>query len=176
MSNWTARKAALQPDEITHRLAFNPNYPGIPTGVPGAIGIKIRDKIKPETRERIRQSIDRQGIRNPITAYRTSEGLFLGFGGGRLQAAKALQILVPAIVIDYTGEMVDYEEVTPDNWEEFYTDVPMYFEFNDTGIYTHYGLERNRDEPVDIRGLAWAREEDMQAILKESPWLGEKSE
>lgn len=170
-SEWTARKAALEPEDITHRLAFNPNYPGIPTGVPGAVGVPIRNKIKPETRERIRQSVDRQGIRNPITAYLTHEGLFLGFGGGRLQAAKALQVFVPAIVIDYTGEMSDYEEVTPDNWKEFFTDVPVYFEFTDFGIYTHYGLERNRDEPVDKAGLAWAGPEDMPAIIKESPWL-----
>jgi hypothetical protein len=171
MVDWTARGALIDPKMITHRICLNPNYGGISTGVPGTVGVKIRNKVKPETRERIRLSIEREGVRNPIIVYNTTQGMFLGFGGGRLQACAALDKPVPAIVIDYVGDMVDHPEVTPSNWQDFFTDVPDYFEWTDFGIYTHYGLERSREEDVDTKGIAWASADDMPAIINESPWL-----
>lgn len=164
----------VDPQVVTHRICFNPNYGGPGTVVPRTCKVPIRQKgIKPETRARITENVRTEGFRNPILLYDTPEGLLLGFGGGRLQAAKELDTAVPAIVVDYTGAYELFEEVTEDNWQEFFRDVPEFFVFTDVGIDTHYGLERGRDEWFDPAGIEWAKEndEDMEAVLKESPWL-----
>ena len=171
MTDWTARYAVIDPRRIDYRIVFNPNYPGVPCGIPGAVAVKIRKAVKPKTRERIRLSIEKEGFRNPIIVYKAGFDIILGFGGGRLQAAKELDKFIPAIIVDYVGVFKDFREVTPDNWKEFFTDVPMHFEFTDVGIYTHYGLERARREDRDPAGTAWTTEEDMPAIYDESPWL-----
>lgn len=172
---WTARYVAgIDPHRITDRIVFNPNYGGRSVGVVGACAVPIRTGkkgIKPDTRERIKQSVEREGFRNPIIVYRTKDGWFLSFGGGRLEAAKALDIPIPAIVVDYRGYLDTCPEVTEHNWREYFTDAPEYFEFTDVGISTHYNLESGREGAADEAGLAWASEEDMLAILKESPWL-----
>lgn len=171
---WTGRYVLLYPHEITHRIIFNPNYGSAGTCVPGTSQVRIRSGkkgIKPQTRERILESIRQEGFRNPILVYYTPEGMFLSFGGGRLEAAKKLDTMIPAIVIDYVGDMVDHPEVTPENWQDFFTDVPQYFEWTEYGAHTHYGLEANREAEYDAAGIAWAGDEDMPAILHESPWL-----
>ncbi len=173
--SWRAYKAALDPQLITHRIIFNPNYGGRGTKVPGSCAVKIRQKgIKPETRAAIRRSVERDGFRNPIIVYRSGGEFLLSFGGGRLQAAKELDVLVPAIVVDYDDDSRadDFEEVTEDNWREFFTDVPAMFEWSDRGIQMHYGLERGRGEWYDPAGVAWiTTQEERDAVLKESPWL-----
>lgn len=162
---------AISPHLITHRICFNPNYPGGPTGIPNTKAVKIRRAVKPETRERIKESVRREGIRNPLLVYRGSEGYFLGFGGGRLQAAIELGLhMIPCIIVDYTGEQAG-TEITPDNWADFFEDPPKHFVFTDYGIDTHYGLERGRRDEIDEAGLAWASADDMQILLRESPWL-----
>ena len=174
MTSFTVRYCPmLDPQVITHRICFNPNYGGPATVVPGACTVRIRRKgIKPETRAAIVESVRQEGFRNPIVVYDTPQGILLGFGGGRVQAAQELDTFVPAIVVDYTGAYALFEEVTPDNWEEKFRDVPAYFRFTDVGIDTHYGLERNRDEWYDPAGIAWVQTDDaMEAVLKESPWL-----
>lgn len=173
-AEWTARYARLCPEKITHRIVFNPNYGAPGTQVPGTSRVLIRSGkrgIKPQTRERILESIRQEGFRNPILVYYTLEGMFLSFGGGRLEAAKKLDMMIPAIVIDYVGDLGDHPEVTPDNWQDFFTDVPKYFEWTEYGAHTHYGLEMNREAEYDEAGIAWAKDEDMPAILHESPWL-----
>lgn len=174
--NWEGRYVALWPHEITHRIIFNPNYGTAKTSVPGTSQVLIRSGkrgIKPQTRERILESIRREGFRNPILVYYTPEGMFLSFGGGRLEAAKKLDMMIPAIVIDYTGELVDHPPVDSSNWQDFFTDVPEYFEWTEYGAHTHYGLEMNRSNEYDEAGMAWATDEDMPAILHESPWLND---
>jgi len=170
--NWTVRKAALDPFEITHRIIFNPNYGGPGTKVPGACAVPIGRAIKQETRAAIKESIRRDGFRNPIIVYRSGGEYLLSFGGGRLQAAKQLGIPVPALVVDYDGDMGDYEEVTEDTWQEHFTDVPKNFEWNAVGIQMHYGLERGRREDFDPAGVAWiSTDADKEAVYRESPWL-----
>lgn len=171
---WTARYVQVDPKEITHRICFNPNYGTAGTCVPGTSQVTIRSGkkgIKPKTRARILESIRQDGIRNPILVYHTPEGMFLSFGGGRLEAAKQLDIAIPAIVIDYVGDFEDYPEVDEENWQTFFTDVPKYFEWTEYGAHTHYGLEMGRKEEFDAAGLAWTQNADMPDILHESPWL-----
>lgn len=179
MSNFTI-KYVPQIDSriIKYRLVRNPAYPGIETEVPGAVGVLIKRTRKPETREAIKDSVRREGFRNPILLYRTSKGTFLSFGGGRLQAAQELGVLVPAIVVDYTGDLDPLRDVTPDNWQEYFRDVPTLFTFTDIGVDTHYGLERNRNEWFDPAGVEWAKgsPEYMEAVLKESEWLDDGQE
>ena len=162
-------------DRINYRICYNPDYGGKSCSVPGTCRIRIRTgkkSIKPKTRERIRQSIEREGFRNPIVVYNTPEGMLLGFGGGRLQAAKEMGGLIPAIIIDYTGDFEHHTtEVTKDNWQTFFKDVPKHFVFHDRGIETHYNLERVREGEPDEAGLSWADGDDLEAIYEESPWL-----
>lgn len=165
-------RALVDPMHVRRRICFNPDCGGASTIVPGTCSIPIRPNIKPKTRERIRQSVEREGFRNPILLYATApKVLLLGFGGGRLLAAQDLNRCIPAIVVDYTDDYEGYIPVTPDNWQSFFTDVPEHFVFTDRGIETHYNLERMREGEADPAGLAWATEEDMKDILEESPWL-----
>ncbi len=163
----------LDPQIVTQRIIFNPNYGGAGTEVPGACTVPIRHKgIKPKTRQAIQDSIAKDGFRNPILVYSTSSGVHLSFGGGRVMAAQNLDKEIPAIVVDYAGHFVLFEEVTQDNWRKFFLDAPKYFEFTDVGISTHYGLERGREEEFDAAGTAWAKSLDDASFLKEeSPWL-----
>ena len=172
---FTIRYSLVDATTITHRLVRNPAYPGCTTGIDGSVGVMIKKDRKPKTRSAIKDSIKKDGFRNPILVYNTTDGLFLSFGGGRLQAAQQLNILVPAIVVDYTDDYENCEEVTPDNWQEYFRDVPTLFTFTDIGIDTHYGLERNRDEWFDPAGVEWAKDSDeyMAAVIEESEWLGD---
>jgi hypothetical protein len=138
----------------------------------------ILRQIKPKTRAAIQKSIEIEGFRNPILVYATSQGLLLGFGGGRLQAAREIDVSIPAIVVDYTGEFDGKPRVTPENWADFFTDVPSIFNWFDDGIETHYGLEAGRaDAWYDPAGIEWVKDyvaetgEAADFITDESPWL-----
>lgn len=171
---WKAHTCGLHAREITTRIIRNPNYGGKPCEVPGTCLVPIKNKgIKPKTRQAIQDSIAKDGCRNPILVYKTSAGLHLSFGGGRLMACQALDTLIPAIVIDYTGELADYEEVTRHNWQDFFMDVPAHFTWTEYGIDTHYGLERGRTEDwFDPAGVEWTKALDDDSFLtEESPWL-----
>ena len=173
--DFTVRYAEVQPVQITHRLIRNPNYGGTGTIVPGCCVIPVvENKIKPEFFAALRKNVARDGFRNPILVYNTPEGLLLSFGGSRLRVAKELDILVPAIVVDYSGEYSGFPEVTPDNYREFFKDPPVLFEFTSYGVDTHYSLERLRRDAYDPAGMAWTEGLDDVAFLKkEFPWLSE---
>jgi hypothetical protein len=128
--------------------------------------------MKPKFYAALEDNVRQDGFRNPILLYQTREGLLLGFGGSRLRVAKKLDILVPAIIVDYTDRFRLDEEVTPDNWEKFFQDIPALFVFTDIGIDTHYSLERNRREWYDPAGMAWVPE-DNDFLDEEFPWLHE---
>ncbi len=170
---WSAHAAGLHASEITTRIIRNPNYGGKPSQVPGCCILPIKNKgVKPKTRQAIQDDIAKNGVRNPILVYKTVDGLHLSFGGGRLMACQELDTLIPAIVVDYTDSLSNYEEVTPENWQEQFTDVPKYFEFDDVGILTHYGLERSRNDDFDPAGIKWTEDLDDDGWLtEESPWL-----
>ena len=109
--------------------------------------------------------------------YRVLEhGLLLSFGGSRLRVGKELSIPIPTLVVDYVGDYADFPEVTPENYVEFFTDPPVYFEFTTDGIDTHYSLERLRRKYYDPAGMEWTKDIDDNTFLSEEfPWLNEKN-
>jgi hypothetical protein len=171
---FSVRYAHVPSWKVEKRIIFNPNYGGLGCQVPGTCIIKVVErKIKPKFFEALRASVEAEGFRNPITLYNTQEGLLLSFGGSRLRVAKELRILVPAIIVDYVGTFRHDSVVTADNYEEFYRDPPVYFEWTDTGIETHYSLERLRREYYDPAGMEWTHDYDGDKtfIEEEFPWL-----
>lgn len=159
---------------VTHRIIFNPDYGGQGCDVPGTCILRIRERaIKPKFFEQLEKNVAKDGFRNPIILYNVTEhGLLLSFGGSRLRVAKKLDIPIPAIVVDYTHDYYDLPEVTLDNFAEFFTDVPLHFEFTEHGIDTHYSLERMRRQSYDPGGFAWTENaEDKGFIEEEFPWL-----
>jgi len=174
--DFDVRYMMVDPHQVTHRLIRNPNYGGKGCEVPGACVIPVIERaIKPKFFKELRRNVATDGFRNPIVLYRVTDfGLLLGFGGSRLRVAKQLDTFVPAIIVDYVGDYADCEEVTRDNWPTFFRDIPVYFEFTDTGVDTHYSLERNRREFYDPAGMEWAKDaEDNEFLKEEFPWLSE---
>ena len=163
----------IDPIKVQDRMIRNPNYGGASCTVPGSCVIPIRErKIKPKFFEALRRDVKTTGFRNPILLYSTPEGLLLSFGGSRLRVAKELDIEIPAIVVDYTGAFAGYPRVTMDNYAEFFRDVPVYFEFTDIGVDTHYSLERARREYYDPAGMEWTKDvEDTDFLDEEFPWV-----
>jgi hypothetical protein len=163
----------VEPEHITHRIIFNPNYSNKKTQVPGTCMNRILQRVmKPGFFAALEASVSQTGWRNPILLYSTSEGLLLSFGGSRLRVAKRLGILIPAIIVDYTGNFEGSELVRPDNWKLFFQDVPEQFEFTDYGIDTHYSIERNRRDTFDPAGIAWTDDlKDTDFLDDEFSWL-----
>lgn len=161
----------IDPQVVVDRLCRNPNYGGKPCIVPGACVIPAVERaMKPKFFEALSKDVAKNGWRNPILLYDTPEGLLLAFGGSRLRVAKQLDKVIPAIVVDYTGAYASFPEVTPDNWQDFFQDVPELFEFTDTGVDTHYSLERNRRQWYDPAGMAWVPK-DNDFMEEEFSWL-----
>lgn len=167
------RYTTVNPMEVTERLIRNPNYGGRVCDVPGTCIIPIRErKIKPKFFQALRANVKRDGFRNPIILYATEDGLLLSFGGSRLRVAKELQMQVPAVVVDYTGEYHTCPRVTERNYGMFFTDEPELFVIDDVGVDTHYSLERNRRQHYDPAGMAWTVDaEDVEFLTEEFPWL-----
>ena len=163
------------PDRVTHRLIRNPNYGGAPTVVPGACVVPVIErKIKPKFFVQLRKNVEENGFRNPIVLYNTPEGLLLSFGGSRLRVAKELGYNIPAIVVDYTGWYAWCSRVTPENCRSFFMDEPALFEFTETGVETHYSLERARRDAYDPAGMAWTKDvEDTRFLNEEFEWLND---
>ena len=165
----------LDPHVVNTRIIHNPRYGGASVNVPGCCTIKLRRGVKPQTRQEIQDDIAKNGFRNPIVVYSTDTGIHLSFGGGRLFAAKNLDIVMPAIVVDYSGDYAAEKIVTPQNCRDFFLDPPKTLKFTDVGIFTHYGLERTRhDDDFDEAGMEWTKSlDDDSFIYEESPWLQE---
>ena len=168
----------LDATKVTRRLIRNPNYGGKPTVVPGACIIPLVErKIKPGFFDALRADVKKNGFRNPILLYNTPEGLLLAFGGSRLRVAKELDFPVSAIIVDYTDDYSWAIEVTEDNFAECFTDPPVLFKITDTGVDTHYSLERNRRESYDPAGMAWTKDlEDTNFLDAEFDWLRDAQE
>ncbi len=78
-------------------------------------------------------------------------------------------------MVDYTDRWKDRPEVTPENWKEFFTDIPANFEFNDEGCDYHYALERRRRHEYDSAGFDWLNGEEPEWLKTEFGWLYEDS-
>ncbi len=173
MSAFAVRHVYLDPHHITHRIVFNPNYGGEACSVPGTCVIKIVErKMKPGFFKALEENIERDGFRNPIVVYQVDRMKLLSFGGSRLRVAKRRNEHLPCILIDYDGDFSGAPLVTPDNFGEFFTDVPKIFEFTRRGVVTHYSLERSRRDTYDSAGMEWTQcLEDDSFLEEEFPWL-----
>jgi hypothetical protein len=130
-----------------------------------------KEAAKPEFKKAIRESIGKEGIRNPILVWSFNEGIFLTFGGSRIMAAVDVGLdSIPAIINDYTGDYESGEEVTEVNYHTFFADPPRDAEFTEKGFDYHYNLERARQHNHDKAGFAWV-EGTPSWIKKEFPWL-----
>lgn len=127
---------------------------------------------KPLFFEALCESVEKEGVRNPILVYEVVEGSFLAFGGSRLRAVREVGLeRIPAIVNDDTGKFTGYEQVTPDNWKTFFVDVPTYHKFDEDGFDYHYSLEKNRRRNADLAGFEWLGDEDIAVIENEFSWI-----
>lgn len=173
MSEYEVRKADILVDDIRGRLIRNPHYGGPSVGLHGwTWRPELSKHGKEGFQEALLTSIRESGVRNPILVWSFSEGLFLTFGGSRVRACKEAGIeTIPAIINDYTGDYAEDTLVTPSNVEEFFTDVPRDWEFNEDGFDYHYNLERARRHNYDESGLAWLKGDDPSWLTKEFPWL-----
>jgi hypothetical protein len=158
-------------EEVLGRIVRNPAYPGAGLGIHGWVGIsEISQRRKPAFRAKLAESLATEGFRNPVVLYATSAGLYLSFGGSRVQAAKDAGIeFVKAIINDYTGDWAHCDLVTEENWSSFFTDVPEWHEFTETGFDYHYSLERNRRDTYDPAGFEWV--DNFHEIAHEFPWV-----
>jgi hypothetical protein len=171
------RHAHVHPDDIEFRLVKNENYGGPAVSLHGWKLTPVTPaKYKYRFFEQMRTSVRREGFRNPILAYNLPEGLFLSFGCSRLRVAKEEKVLIPAIIMDYTGAFQLDEEVTEDNWQDYFTDIPNWHEFNADGFEYHYSLERNRRSTYDPKGMEWAKADDIDSefLNVEFHWIGDE--
>ena len=172
MSEYSIRYGQVNEKDIRGRLIRNPQYGGPSVGLNGwRWQPGISNHTKPQFQAALNESIEQDGIRNPVLVWSLPEGIFLTFGGSRVKAARAIGLEhVPAIINDYTGDYHECPEVTPDNWQGFFTDVPRTFEFTEDGADYHYHLERARRHAHDEAGLAWIGE-DASFLATEFPWI-----
>lgn len=133
--------------------------------------IDMNKQNKPVFRKALRESIQKEGIRNPLLAWSFDEGLFVGFGMGRLKAAKELGFVeVPMIINDFTGNYDEAALVTPGNFAEFFTDVPLTWEFGKYGFTYHYNLTPSTRTLHDPGGTKWYKG-DVSDFHEEFPYL-----
>lgn len=164
--------------KIRGKIVRNPGYRGEPAGIYGWVWIPVRPTArKPGFHAALKESIARDGVRNPTVGYQTAAGLFVSFGQSRLRIARELELAtIPMIVNDYTRQWSACPLVTPDNWTEFFTDVPEHVEFTPTGFEQHYALERSRRHSFDPAGLEWVKTLDSADwLLREFSWLKEET-
>jgi hypothetical protein len=128
-------------------------------------------KNKPVFRSALKDSIKKEGMRNPLLGWSFKEGLFIGFGAGRLKAAEEVGFTeVPMIINDFTGDYDKAPLVTEENFAEFFMDVPLSYEFNETGFSYHYNLTPSQRTQHDPGGTAWY-EGDVSDFYGEFPYL-----
>lgn len=172
VAEFTVRYATVDPRDIKGRLIRNPGYGGPGVGIHGWCSATALSACrKPSFRAELADSIKREGLRNPVVLYSTPEGLYLSFGGSRASAALDVGLeAIPAIINDYTGDYDDCESVDEENWTDFFTDVPQWHEFGETGFDYHYSLERNRRDTYDEAGFNWIGDEFWK-IAHEFSWV-----
>lgn len=168
----TPRFVTLDSANIKHRVVRNPDYGGPRLSYQGWCS----QLVTPATRkvkffEALRESIKREGFRNPIIVWNFNEGLHVQFGVSRLRVAQEEGLQIPAIVNDCVDEYVECMEVTPENYHTCFLDIPQRVYFNNDGSFDyHYSLERNRRDTFDPQGMKWA-DPDAEFIEKEFSWI-----
>ena len=145
----------------------------------GPFGWRCREdmdkKNKPVFRKALRESIQAEGIRNPLLGWCFEEGLFVAFGAGRLKAAKEAGLTeVPMIVNDFTGAYKDCPEVTEENVADWFTDPPLTYAFRKTGFTYHYNLTPSTRVVHDPGAIAWY-DGEISDFYEEFPYLRDVS-
>lgn len=173
--DFVIRMAEVPVNEIKGRIIRNPGYSNQKVSIHGWCWTDCVSQCrKPQFRQALIESIEREGVRNPIVVFALSEGCFISFGGSRVTAAREAGLTsIPAIVNDYCGRFDGNPEVTRENWHTFFTDVPQYIEFSEYGFDTHYFMERNRRGTTDPAGYAWMPEV-APWVKDEFPWITRK--
>jgi hypothetical protein len=160
-------------EAINGRVVRNPNYNDTDCGIHGwCAHPKVSHQRKPCFMAALGESLKKEGYRNPVVLYSTPTGLWMSFGGSRIQAGRDAGLThCKAIINDYTGEYSHCTLVTEANWSSFFTDVPRWHEFGETGFDYHYSLERNRRDTYDPAGFEWVG--DFDEIRHEFSWVKE---
>jgi hypothetical protein len=168
------RYTTVQVEDILGFIRRNPQaIEGYEAGPFGwRVRVNMQKKNKPVFRKALRESIQTEGIRNPLLGWSFKEGLFIGFGAGRLKAAKEAGLTeVPMIVNDFTGDYGDCPEVTEENFADYFTDVPLTYEFHKRfGFTYHYNLTPSTRKLHDPGGTDWY-EGDISDFYEEFPYL-----
>jgi len=172
---YVARYVSQLPlDQINGRLIRNPNYGGDKAGIHGwCTHAKVSMGTKPMFREALGDSLREEGFRNPVVLYATSTGNWLSFGGSRVDVGRKVGLrTIPCIVNDYCGRFKEYPEVTEENFNSFFTDIPKWHVIDELGVDYHYAIERKRRSEYDAAGHAWCTGEEP-FLAAEFPWIGE---
>lgn len=111
------RYGILPASDFSRRvLVGNPAY-GIGIGKYGSRPVKPEkhwyEKLEAENGfyTKLERSILEEGFRNPIFGKSIKEGTFCVYGSSRLWIAQKHQLLVPAVIADYTGRWDHLEEL-----------------------------------------------------------------
>lgn len=126
------RYGILEASELSKSaIVLNPGY-----------GVRINDKYgskpvgpDPVTRQQLQQknqfytrledSIESEGVRNPIFCYSIKEGTFCRYGTTRLWIAQKRNIQLPCIIADYVDRWTGLEELfTEEDILDKYPDKP----------------------------------------------------
>jgi len=176
MVEFAVEYAELPARDIKRRVVRNPNYGGPTVGIHGWRSVELTPpRYKKGFFEAMTESVKREGFRNPVIVYLINGELYLSFGASRVRVGQQLDIDVPCIVVNYDGKPVG-PRLRRDNWQTFFTDVPVYFKFTEYGVDTHYSLERNRRKTYDPKGMEWTTAApDTEFLDKEFPWLTESA-
>ncbi len=84
---------------------------------------------------RLRESVEKDGFRNPILCYHKQSGSTLPYGHSRAKIAKDLGIDIPAIICDFVGDYTDCPRMdTVGEIRERFIDPPSIVEFWECGL------------------------------------------
>lgn len=84
---------------------------------------------------KLKSSIEKEGIRNPIFCQSIEEGTFAKYGLSRLWIAKQIDIKIPCIIADYVDRWTNLEELfSIEDIKAKYTDIPYDIELNENFI------------------------------------------
>lgn len=173
MAQFKVVAAHVKARDVKYRLVRNPNYNDRHVEFRNwcYIDFDPNHARKPGFFMALKKSVKKDGFRNPIVVYNFPQGLMLSFGGSRLRTGQELDMMIPAIVVDFCDQYKG-QEVTQENYACFFTDVPKHFVIDSEGVDTHYSLERNRRHEYDPAGLKWSDAiPDKSFIQMEFPWL-----
>lgn len=170
---FSVKYAVIDSSRIRLRLVRNPAYNNRHVAFNNwcYIDFDPNHVRKPMFFEALKESVAREGFRNPIVVYAFPEGIMLSFGGSRLRTAHELNMPIPCIVVDFTGEFDACPAVNQESYKSYFADPPTHFVIDENGVDCHYSLERNRRQQFDAAGLAWVDLDNSEFIDKEFSWI-----